>query len=125
HAVHNGLTAAPQTHGLAHGQKVNIGSITQLVLEGAPSSEIVDFIEFTTRVGLPTTLTEIGLRAEDTEEIRAVARAATVESETIHSMPFTVRADDVAAALTSIERLGRRVRARAGLPEPQPYRHAH
>lgn len=125
HAVHNGLTAAPQTHGLAHGQKVNIGSITQLVLEGAPTSEIADFVEFTTRVGLPTTLTEMGLRPEDTEEIQAVARAATVESETIHSMPFTVRAEDVAAALTSIERLGRRVRARAGLPEPQPYRPAH
>ena len=36
HAIHNGLTAVPQTHGLAHGQKVNIGSVTQLVLEGAP-----------------------------------------------------------------------------------------
>lgn len=32
HAIHNGLTAAHQTHGLAHGQKVNIGSVTQLVL---------------------------------------------------------------------------------------------
>ena len=37
HAVHNGLTAVAATHGLAHGQKVNIGSVTQLVLEGAPS----------------------------------------------------------------------------------------
>jgi glycerol dehydrogenase len=40
------------THGLAHGQKVNIGSVAQLVLEGAPAGEILDFIEFTTRVGL-------------------------------------------------------------------------
>ena len=40
HAIHNGLTAAPQTHGLTHGQKVNIGSVTQLVLEGAPTEEI-------------------------------------------------------------------------------------
>ncbi|WP_438612476.1 hypothetical protein [Kocuria arenosa] len=73
------------------------------MLEGAPSSELVDFIEFTTRVGLPTTRTEIGLRPEGTEEIRAVERSATVESETLHSMPFAVRAEDVAAALTSIE----------------------
>ena len=41
------------THGLMHGQKVNIGSVTQLVLEGASTSDIRDFIEFTTRVGLP------------------------------------------------------------------------
>ena len=63
HAIHNGLTAVGATHGLAHGQKVNIGSVTQLVLEGAPTSDIRDFIEFTTRVGLPTTLTEVGLSA--------------------------------------------------------------
>ena len=60
--IHNGLTAVAATHGLAHGQKVNIGSVTQLVLEGAPTREIRDFIEFTTRVGLPTTLTEVGLQ---------------------------------------------------------------
>ena len=61
HAIHNGLTAAPQAHGLAHGQKVNIGTIAQLVLEGAPAEEIEDFVVFTTKVGLPNTLTEIGL----------------------------------------------------------------
>jgi len=100
HAVHNGLTVAPQTHGLAHGQKVNIGSLTQLILEGAPTSDIADFIEFTTRVGLPTTLT----------------------SETIHSMPFEVRPADVASALKSLERFARRVREEAGLAAPELYR---
>ncbi|PRY16785.1 glycerol dehydrogenase [Kineococcus rhizosphaerae] len=125
HAVHNGLTAVPQTHGLAHGQKVNIGSITQLVLEGAPTSEIRDFVEFTTRVGLPTTLTEVGLRPSDTEELARVAAAATVPAETIHSMPFAVSAADVAAALASIEGFSRRVRAEAGLPEPVPFTGRH
>ena len=125
HAIHNGLTAAPQTHGLTHGQKVNIGSLTQLVLEGAPRAEIEDFVEFTTRVGLPNTLTEIGLSTDDTEELEAVAAAATVESETIHSMPFPVTAADVVAALTSIERLSRSIRADKGLPEPVKYEAAH
>lgn len=120
HAIHNGLTAAPQTHGLAHGQKVNIGSVTQLVMEGAPSSDIRDFIEFTTRVGLPTTLTEIGLDA-DSAELAQVAELATVPGETIHSMPFEVRPVEVVAALKSIERLSRRVRAEAKLPEPVAY----
>lgn len=120
HAIHNGLTAAPQTHGLAHGQKVNIGSVTQLVMEGAPSADIRDFIEFTTRVGLPTTLTEIGLDA-DSVELAQVAELATVPGETIHSMPFEVRPAEVVAALKSIERLSRRVRAEAKLPEPVAY----
>jgi glycerol dehydrogenase len=125
HAIHNGLTAVPHTHGLAHGQKVNIGSVAQLVLEGAPSSDIRDFVEFTTRVGLPTTLTEVGLSADDTDSLRTVAEAATVPGETIHSMPFEVRSSDVAAALASVERFARRVRDEAGLPEPQPHRAPH
>jgi glycerol dehydrogenase len=121
HAVHNGLTAVAATHGLAHGQKVNIGSVTQLVLEGAPSGEIRDFVEFTTRVGLPTTLTEVGLRADDLEALTTVADAATVEGETIHAMPFEVRSADVVSALASIERFATRVRREAKLPEPVPY----
>lgn len=125
HAIHNGLTAAPQTHGLAHGQKVNIGSLTQLVLEGAPTGDIRDFIEFTTRVGLPTTLTEVGLTAENTHELELVANAATAAGETIHAMPFEVRPADIVSALKSIERFSRRVRDEAGLPAPEPYVAAH
>lgn len=122
HAIHNGLTAAPQTHGLAHGQKVNIGSLTQLILEGAPTTEIRDFVEFTTRVGLPTTLTEIGLSVDDGDDLMAVAIAATVDGETIHNMPFEVSPGEVVAALSSLERFSRGVRERAGLPGPEFYR---
>ncbi|WP_320776309.1 glycerol dehydrogenase [Streptomyces sp. CRN 30] len=118
HAIHNGLTAVPNTHGLAHGQKVNIGSLTQLVLEGAPAGDIREFIEFTTRVGLPTTLTEVGLTVDDEAALTKVADAATAEGETIHSMPFEVRGEDVVSALKSIERLAVRVRSDAGLPAP-------
>ncbi|PPG33904.1 glycerol dehydrogenase [Pseudoclavibacter sp. RFBG4] len=125
HAIHNGLTAAPQTHGLQHGEKVNIGSIAQLILEGAPAEEIRDFIVFTTKLGLPTTLTEIGLSTDDKHELRLVAEAATVPGETIHNMPFAVSSDDVIAALTSLERLSRRIRAEAGLPEPVKYHAKH
>ena len=121
HAIHNGLTAAPQTHGLTHGQKVNIGSITQLVLEGAPTQEIRDFIIFTTRVGLPNTLTEIGLKVSDVADLQRVAEAATAEGETMSNMPFPVTAADVVDALRSIEGLSRQVRADAGLPEPEFY----
>jgi len=121
HAIHNGLTAVAATHGLAHGEKVNIGSLTQLVLEGAPTSDIRDFVGFTTRVGLPTTLTEVGLGVDDIDALRTVADAATVEGETIHSMPFDVRSDDVVSALISIERFATQARRHAGLPAPVPY----
>jgi glycerol dehydrogenase len=122
HAIHNGLTAADATHGLTHGQKVNIGSLTQLVLEGAPTAEIRAFVEFTTRVGLPNTLTEVGLGIDDVEDLQRVAEAATAEGETIHNMPFPVRVPELIDALRFLEGLSRGVRAEAGLPEPVPHR---
>lgn len=125
HAIHNGLTAAPQTHGLTHGEKVNIGTLTQLVLEGADTDDIEDFIIFTTQVGLPNTLTEVGLSPQHTAELRAVAEAATVPDETIHAMPFPVSAETVFDALISIEGMSRRVRAENELPEPTLYVAGH
>ncbi|RRO14919.1 glycerol dehydrogenase [Saccharopolyspora rhizosphaerae] len=125
HAIHNGLTSVAATHGLAHGQKVNLGSVAQLVLEGAPPAELREFVEFTTEVGLPTTLVEVGIKPDDAESVRAVATAAAAEGETIHSMPFEVTAEDVAAALASIDRHATKIRERAHLPAPTPYTAKH
>ncbi|SDZ55654.1 glycerol dehydrogenase [Herbiconiux ginsengi] len=123
HSVHNGLTVAEQTHGLQHGEKVNIGSIVQLILDGAPDSEINDFISFTTRVGLPTSLTELGLSIQDTETLNAVARRTTLEDEFVHTMPFTVTPQIIVDALTEVETRSRAVREREGLPAPVKYEH--
>ncbi|UNX54822.1 glycerol dehydrogenase [Georgenia sp. TF02-10] len=121
HAIHDGLTAVPNTHGLTHGEKVNVGTLTQLVLEGAPAQEVHDFITFTTRVGLPNTLTEVGLAVDAKDALRTVATAATAEEETIHAMPFEVTVTDLVDALASIEGLSRSVRREAGLAEPRPF----
>lgn len=120
HAIHDGLTAVDQTHHLTHGEKVNIGSLTQLVLEGAPASEIDPFAEFTARVGLPTTLTEAGLGGVGDAVLDEVVRAAMDPSETIHKLAFTPTHRDVRDALHAVEGIGRRARARVGLGEPTP-----
>lgn len=125
HAIHDGLTAAEQTHGLSHGQKVNIGTCAQLIMEGADAQELEDFIEFTTKVGLPNTLTEVGLTPDDTAELEAVAKAATAEEETIHNMPFPVTPEMVVESLIALERISRRVREERGLPEPVKYEAKH
>ena len=72
-------------------------------------------------MGLPNTLTEVGLSADDLDSLKTVADAATVEGETIHAMPFEVRSADVVSALASIERFSTRVRQEARLPEPVRY----
>jgi glycerol dehydrogenase len=118
HAIHNGLTALPQTHAVMHGEKVNLGTLTQLVLEGRPTAEIDSFIDFSTRIGLPTTLTEVGLGDADGEALRHVAETATAPEETIHNLPFEVSAADVIDALRAADRYAVGFRERAGLPAP-------
>lgn len=120
HAVHNGLTAVEHTHHLAHGEKVNIGSLTQLILEGAPAEEVADFAEFTARAGLPTTLTEAGLAGADDKVLERVVKTAMASGETLHNLPFTPSEFDVGDALRAVEAVGRRARARAGLGDPVP-----
>ncbi|MBF6166695.1 glycerol dehydrogenase [Streptomyces gardneri] len=106
HAVHNGLTAAAQTHPFLHGEKVAFGTVTQLVLEGAPASEIGTVLDFCAEVGLPTTLAALGLSDADDETLSAIAQRATAPGETIHNEPFTVDAAMVADALRAADALG-------------------
>ncbi len=61
HSVHGGLTQLEATHDATHGEKVNIGTITQLVLEGRDDKFIEDYVEFSRAIGLPTALSDIGL----------------------------------------------------------------
>jgi glycerol dehydrogenase len=107
HAVHNGLTAAARTRPFLHGEKVAFGTVTQLVLEGAPASEIGTVLEFCAEVGLPTTLAALGLPDADDETLWAIAKRATAAGETIHNEPFTVDAAMVVDALRTADALGR------------------
>ena len=114
HAVHNGLTALPATHHCMHGEKVNFGTLTQFALEERPTAEINDFIAFCNRVGLPTTLEEVGLGGVDRDALMTVAKTATMPSETIHNMPFSVDAEIVCDAMIAADAYGRAFREAAG-----------
>src|SRR5919198_4999147 len=92
HAVHNGLTAAPATHGYFHGEKVAYGLLVQLVLEGQPRAVLDEVLGFASEVGLPVTLAEIGLMELPRELLQQVAARATAKGETIHNEPFEVHA---------------------------------
>ena len=105
HAIHNGLTVLEDCHHLYHGEKVAYGTLTQLVLENAPLEEITEVLDFCRRVGLPTTLKELGADRASEAQLREVAVAASVEGETIHNMPFPVCADDVYAAIVTVDQL--------------------
>jgi glycerol dehydrogenase len=112
HAVHNGLTAAPETHAYFHGEKVAFGLLVQLVLEGAPCSMLDQVLGFSSQVGLPITLADIGLPGAPRNRLVPIADRATLPGETIHNEPFEVTALMVVDALLAADSLGRAWRQR-------------
>lgn len=108
HAIHNGLTAIPDAHHYYHGEKVAFGTLTQLVLENAPSEEIETVAALCYSVGLPITLAQLDIKEDVQTKMRLVAQAACAEGETIHNMPGGVSPEQVYAALLVADQYGQR-----------------
>lgn len=107
HAIHNGLTVLEETHGMYHGEKVAFGVITHLILENADMEEIETVIDYCKILGLPTTLHELGVEEVTYEKVQKVAEASCAEGETIHNMPFSVKVENVIAAILTANSLGK------------------
>lgn len=111
HAIHNGLTAIEETHSLYHGEKVAFGTLVQLVLENADNEEMEDVLDFCNALGLPTTLSDLGIKKVKAEEIMEVATLACSENDTLSNMPFAITPEDVYAAIMGADALGRAYKA--------------
>jgi glycerol dehydrogenase len=107
HAVHNGLTVLEAAHAKFHGQKVAFGVLTQMVLEGRPSRDLDQVLNFCLSVGLPVCLDDLGVSRPSREDIRKVAEATTADGETIHSTWFPVTAEMVESAIWAADALGK------------------
>ncbi len=118
HAVHNGLTTAAQTHPFFHGEKVAYGVLVQLTLEGKPRSLLNDVLSFSTEVGLPITLADIGLSEISGDTLERVATRTTAKGETIHNEPFEVRPEMVADAIRAADAAGQAWKSRRSAAAP-------
>ena len=115
HAIHNGLTAVPQTHSYFHGEKVAYGVLVQLILEKKAEPLLEEVLDFATTVGLPTTLAAIGLAEMTDEMLDQIAARSTAQGETIHNEPFAVRPRMVAEAIRAADALGREWKQKRGI----------
>jgi glycerol dehydrogenase len=106
HAIHDGLTILGGTHKYFHGEKVAFGTIAQLVLENAPTEELHEVLDFCLSVGLPVCLKDIGVDALSDAELKAVAEKTCIPEESVHSMPFPVSEEAVAAAIITADQIG-------------------
>ncbi|ELZ05509.1 glycerol dehydrogenase [Natrialba asiatica DSM 12278] len=105
HSIHNGLTQLEDTHHATHGEKVNFGTLTQLVLEGRSNAFIEDIIDFSVAADLPVTLAELGVDNPSQDDLDRVAQATVADEETIHNA-FDVSSDEVRDAMIAADELG-------------------
>lgn len=105
HAIHNGMTALPETHAFYHGEKVAFGTLTQLVLENA--EDLYEVLDFCVEVGLPVTFAQLGVEDASWERVLEVARLACAPTDTLGNMPFEVTPEKVASAMLAADAYGR------------------
>ena len=111
HGIQKGFTVIPELHEAYHGEKVAFCTLTQLILENAPTEEIRSVLDFCLSVGLPVCFADLGYEAVDAEAVRQAAEKACVPGSTIHNLPFEVTAGMVADALLAADAMGRVYRA--------------
>jgi glycerol dehydrogenase len=107
HAVHNGLTHLLEAHDVLHGEKVAYGILVQLRLEEMvqgnqlAASARQQLLKFYSEIGLPKSLEDLGLGEITLAQLRQVTAIATQPQSDIHRLPFTVSAEQLAAAMVS------------------------
>lgn len=106
HAVHNGLTALPETHAFYHGEKVAFGVLTGLALTDASPQEVQNVYAFCENIGLPTTLDDIGLSGADKTKLMIAARKACEPQQSIHHEAGKIRPEEVLNAMLAASAIG-------------------
>ncbi len=106
HAIHNGLTTAPETHSYMHGEKVAFGLLAQLMLESQPRSVVKEVLEFSTSVGLPKTFSDVGIKNPSRELLETIAERASAPGETMYNEPVAVTQKLVVEAMREADSAG-------------------
>ncbi len=107
HAVHNGLTHLPASHGTLHGEKVAYGILVQLRLEEfiqgnqLAATARQQLLKFYAEIGLPCSLHDLGLSQVSLADLEHAAAIACAEKSDIHYLPFPVNSTQLLAAMVS------------------------
>ena len=107
HSVHNGLTALHDTHAFYHGEKVAFGVLTGLHLNNAPSEEMDTVYAFCAKIGLPTTLNDIGITNISRTRLMEAAKKACAPAEGIHHETVEVTPGIVLEAMIAADAMGK------------------
>jgi glycerol dehydrogenase len=106
HSIHNGLTALEETHAFYHGEKVAFGVLAGLQLTDALPEESDTVYSFCEKIGLPTTLADLGLKDCDRNRLMQVAEKACLPIECIHHEVGGITPGKVLQALLAADAIG-------------------
>lgn len=101
HALDGALTRFTTGHTSQHGERVGVGILMQLILEG-DSEEAERLRAFYEEVRLPRTLSDLGLQDMSDDDIERLSALVTREGSQVHKLPFEVTAAAVSDALKSL-----------------------
>jgi glycerol dehydrogenase len=107
HSIHNGLTALAETHASYHGEKVAFGVLTGLQLTDASPLESEAVFSFCEKIGLPTTLADIGLQNIDRNRLMMAAEKACAPAEGIHHEAGIITPEKVLNAMIVTDAIGK------------------
>ncbi|KDQ64094.1 hypothetical protein JAAARDRAFT_118935 [Jaapia argillacea MUCL 33604] len=107
HAIHDGFTAIHEVHSLMHGEKVNFGTICQLLLDNTPLEEVDRYLTLMRSVDLPITFAQLGAPNVTEEQLRKVAELACRPEETIWNLDIVINEDVVYNVLKAADAVGR------------------
>ncbi|QKJ85553.1 Glycerol dehydrogenase [Paramixta manurensis] len=102
HAIHHGLCELHATHDYLHGEKVALGVLAELRLQQAPEAVWQQVFDFCQRVGLPTSLAQLGITDPDEAQLRQIAERACRQGEIIYNEPFPISVERVVAVLDTL-----------------------
>ncbi|WP_162652973.1 iron-containing alcohol dehydrogenase [Lentilitoribacter sp. Alg239-R112] len=98
HYLHHGLCELDDVHDALHGEKVAIGVLAGLFIQGR-LDEFDEISSFCRSVRLPTTLSEIGIIDPSDDKLARVAMRSCQKGEIIHNEPQQVSEEEVVSAL--------------------------
>lgn len=101
HAIHHGLCELDDVHHHLHGEKVAIGVLVGLLLQGERAG-FERMRAFCRAARLPTRLADVGIAEVTEDKLRVIAERACRPGEIIHHEPRPVTPEQVVAALREL-----------------------
>jgi glycerol dehydrogenase len=105
HAIHDGLTSIKPSFPTTHGERVAFGLLCEFIIENKEKSFIDSILQFYRNIGLPTTLSQIGLENLTNEQLLKIADITF--NNVIHAEPVVITKEVIINSILLADHIGK------------------